>query len=726
MNNKRYLMSLGVALFVVVVIATQLSAGNKIIETFDTYQSTEDLSLAWRVFGYASMGQELITDDTKLSPHTGSGNYLKYIYNATTSTWGGVIERIHTDTTSTFFPLDLSGYAGLQFYLKGDGTNNVIRFRYYEFFNDGTEARWRSHPISLSDTSWHVVRVPFVLDKSEVNGLHLWYTTSTIEGNESDMAKSLANIGRFQINLDYPDTGDTEDHRFYIDEFRAVSFLPPTTSEKYLFGDFEDFPTTDEFKAVWQGFGYPTRDYVLDQDDNTPEGYKNAHWLYLPDETTTWGCAFRTRVGILTNLDISDTKDGGIQFLLKGDGTDNAFCLRLQDTQVNYWGSYWIPLQDTTWHWVTVPFIIDTLKGFRWLGNDPNGTYWTQNVGTQEMLWESLTRLDQIRFDVRFDKNRSVIDGIPHHLFFDAIYAVNELPAKTPEVVDDFETYQDSNDLTLSWNQFGSGSVAIEITDESAYGAQGMKVSYNGNNGYTGVRKRNILPAHNFSEYKGGIQFWIKGDGSDNSVTFRLQNGDEMWESYNIPLKDTKWTHWAINFTADSVKGFRYLGNNPDNPIWSTDVGTTNQLYGDIANIDQVRFYVRNPQPIDETYSFIIDKIEGVDAYSPYVKTSIKDEKESSRLPNQFSLEQNYPNPFNPTTTIQYSMANAGLVKVEIFNLLGQKIKTLVNTHQSAGVHSVNFDASEFTSGLYFYRLRVFDSNNTNSYSMVKRMVLMK
>jgi len=601
-------------------------------------------------------------------------------------------------------------------------------FRLYQLFEDGTEAIWRSHPISLSNTSWQVVIVPFKLDVSDKKGLHLGSATATLEGNEVDMIKSLANISRFQIYLDAPNTGDTAEHVFYIDEFRAVDFLPPSTSAYHLFGNFEDYANTDAFKAVWQGFGYPTRDYVLQQDASTAAGYKNAEWFYLPDETTTWGCAFRTRVGIITKLDISDLRDGGIQFLLKGDGTNNSFCLRLMDTEVNYWGSYWIPIQDTTWHWVSVPFVIDSLKGFRWLGNDPNGTYWTENVGTPEMLWQSLTRINEIRFDVRFDKNRSVIDGIPHYLRFDEIYAVSDLPDDPPEAVDNFETYTSTDDLLLSWNQFGVGSEGLEITNESAYGNQAMKISYNGNNGYTGIRKRNILPPHNFSDYKAGIQFWLKGDGSDNTVVFRLQNGNEMWESYDIPLKETKWVHWAISFAADTVEGFRYLGNDPDNPVWSTDIGTKSQLYGDLASIDQIRFYVRNPQAIDQTYSFIVDKIEGVDSYSPYVNTyntGIED-KESSHHPYQFGLAQNYPNPFNPATTIEYSIANPGLVKIEIYNLLGQRIKSLVNTHQAIGNYKLSFDASELASGMYFYRLKVMNSNNTSSYTKVRRMLLLK
>jgi hypothetical protein len=80
-------------------------------------------------------------------------------------------------------------------------------------------------------------------------------------------------------------------------------------------------------------------------------------------------------------------------------------------------------------------------------------------------------------------------------------------------------------------------------------------------------------------------------------------------------------------------------------------------------------------------------------------------------IPISFWLEQNYPNPFNPETTIRYQINQPGPVHLEIYNLLGQKIRTLVNEVQSAGAHSVNWDGLDdagrsVSSGVYVYRLR--------------------
>lgn len=88
--------------------------------------------------------------------------------------------------------------------------------------------------------------------------------------------------------------------------------------------------------------------------------------------------------------------------------------------------------------------------------------------------------------------------------------------------------------------------------------------------------------------------------------------------------------------------------------------------------------------------------------------------------PNMYALEQNYPNPFNPTTTIRYSLAKAANVKLVIYNILGQRVATLVDNRMNAGQHSVEFDATRFATGVYFYRL------DAGQYVSVKKMILLK
>jgi len=88
--------------------------------------------------------------------------------------------------------------------------------------------------------------------------------------------------------------------------------------------------------------------------------------------------------------------------------------------------------------------------------------------------------------------------------------------------------------------------------------------------------------------------------------------------------------------------------------------------------------------------------------------------------PLTFKLSQNYPNPFNPTTVINYSVATKGAVRLEVFNILGQKVATLLNKVQNAGQYDVSFDASRLTSGVYIYRIMA------GSFVQSRKMVLLK
>ena len=89
-------------------------------------------------------------------------------------------------------------------------------------------------------------------------------------------------------------------------------------------------------------------------------------------------------------------------------------------------------------------------------------------------------------------------------------------------------------------------------------------------------------------------------------------------------------------------------------------------------------------------------------------------------LPKTFALLQNYPNPFNPLTMISYQLPVISEVELNIYNLLGQKVATLVKEEQTAGYQQVEWDASRFSSGLYYYQIFA------GKYRDIKKMVLLK
>jgi len=100
--------------------------------------------------------------------------------------------------------------------------------------------------------------------------------------------------------------------------------------------------------------------------------------------------------------------------------------------------------------------------------------------------------------------------------------------------------------------------------------------------------------------------------------------------------------------------------------------------------------------------------------------TGTNTENISGKIPGGFRLMQNYPNPFNPVTTIEYQIAYTGQVELSIFNILGQKITTLVDKKQLAGSYKLNWDVRNLPSGIYYYRLVA------GGYREVKKMVLVK
>ena len=108
-----------------------------------------------------------------------------------------------------------------------------------------------------------------------------------------------------------------------------------------------------------------------------------------------------------------------------------------------------------------------------------------------------------------------------------------------------------------------------------------------------------------------------------------------------------------------------------------------------------------------------------------FVTASVVSVSNDQDIPTSYALGQNYPNPFNPSTKISYSIpinnrSETQEVKLTIYDVLGKEIAILVNKEQKAGYYETQFDASNLTSGVYFYRLQV------GSFNESKKMILLK
>jgi len=94
-------------------------------------------------------------------------------------------------------------------------------------------------------------------------------------------------------------------------------------------------------------------------------------------------------------------------------------------------------------------------------------------------------------------------------------------------------------------------------------------------------------------------------------------------------------------------------------------------------------------------------------------------------LPKNFALEQNYPNPFNPSTTIRFALSTYARVTIKLYNALGQQVTNIINSELDAGIHETTFNASQLSSGVYFYMLEAQGANGSN-FTATKRLILMK
>ena len=109
-----------------------------------------------------------------------------------------------------------------------------------------------------------------------------------------------------------------------------------------------------------------------------------------------------------------------------------------------------------------------------------------------------------------------------------------------------------------------------------------------------------------------------------------------------------------------------------------------------------------------------------IDSFYVKVDEPVGLEDINQAIPVAYALDQNYPNPFNPLTSIKFALPKSGHVKIEIYNILGQRVMTLFDGNKEAGYHIVKFNAGGLASGLYFYRLE------SKGYSAIKKMILMK
>ncbi len=234
------------------------------------------------------------------------------------------------------------------------------------------------------------------------------------------------------------------------------------------------------------------------------------------------------------------------------------------------------------------------------------------------------------------------------------------------------------------------------------------------NNGNSYCVRSNINHEYNLICYK------YTNDKFTNPVSMDiLPEYGPWWTLYISPEED------YLVFAGGADDADLYIRFKKQDGHWGTPINMGNKIN---TSVDE-RFPVVSP---DGKYLFFTRELNSNNLF--WVSTAIIDSLKQTvtgvtvnetMLPQNFQLMQNYPNPFNPSTVISYRLSGSSNVKLLVYNMLGQKIKTLVNSYQSAGEHTITWNATDnsnnhVSSGVYFYKME------TNETSIQKKMILIR
>jgi len=272
--------------------------------------------------------------------------------------------------------------------------------------------------------------------------------------------------------------------------------------------------------------------------------------------------------------------------------------------------------------------------------------------------------------------------------------------SQTPATGIDYVTIKYNTSGAQQWlARYTSPGVAQDIPE-------GLDIDGNGNVYVTG-RTRINSPYNDFATVKynsTGAEQWVAVynnsgvDREDYAHDIKLDNQGNVYVTGISQASGTNDDAVTIKYSSSGVQQWlaRYDGSNEDE-AYSIGLDAAGNVY--------VTGYKVSPNQDILTIKY--SQVNGI--------TQIGNE-----IPAEFRLEQNYPNPFNPVTNITLHISQSGYVSLKVYDISGREVKSLVSTVLSAGIYKVDLDASQMSSGVYFYRLQA------GIFSETKKMVLIK
>lgn len=225
-------------------------------------------------------------------------------------------------------------------------------------------------------------------------------------------------------------------------------------------------------------------------------------------------------------------------------------------------------------------------------------------------------------------------------------------------------------------------------------------------NSYVTGSSRGSSSSDDFATVKynvAGVQQWVQryngpGNANDNANSIALDNFGNIYVTGSSPGMGSDYA--TVKYNADGVFQWLQRYNGPGSSDFSQDIAVDNN-----GNV-----FVTGHSNANGFYDYATIKYS-----QPIGITSI-----STETPDGFQIGQNYPNPFNPITNIEFNIPKASIVRISVYDLLGREIESLVNQNLNAGSYKVDWDASKYPSGIYYYKI------TAGSFIETKKMVLVK
>ncbi|MCF6270668.1 MAG: exo-alpha-sialidase [Melioribacteraceae bacterium] len=258
-------------------------------------------------------------------------------------------------------------------------------------------------------------------------------------------------------------------------------------------------------------------------------------------------------------------------------------------------------------------------------------------------------------------------------------------------------------------------------------------------------RKGELLGVEEYPGAKNNVissNIWLPHNALDNESQLRdymlgFNKGGDLvdpcnWEFGKVFNEDCSSINPSLMYSGNPVTQNGWINSSPDDQRQFGSTGPFDLVKGKPIEIIVAYIVGRGTDALNsitEARRITNDVIGFYNTNFSYVPVGVNGNK-GSQLPTEYSLSQNYPNPFNPSTTIKYTIPSVqtpllggvggGLVTLKVYDILGREVATLVNKQQKAGNYEVSFDASNLTSGVYFYRL------HAGSFVESKKMILLK